>query len=148
MKNTRVLAVDPGDKRIGLAISDLTGTIANPLRVIQHKARRLDAALIAQIAAEEEAGLIVVGAALDSDDRPTPRSHKAERLLEAIREQTNIQVILWDEYGSTLVARDAMAEMGVSSKKRRGHHDSLAATVIMQSFLDSEDWKITLTGEK
>jgi putative Holliday junction resolvase len=145
MKNMRVLAVDPGDKRIGLAISDVSGTIANPLQVIQHKARIRDAALIAQIAGEKDAGLIVVGAALDSDNLPTPRSRKAERLADAIKEQTNARVVLWDEYGSTLTARDALMEMGVSLKKRRGHHDSLAATVILQCFLDSEGWKKILS---
>jgi putative holliday junction resolvase len=133
----RVLAVDPGEKRIGLAISDPTGTIANPLRVIKHVARPVDAAAVAQIAEEQGAGLIVVGQALDDEGLPTLQSRRAERLARAIREQTSLPVELWDESGSTQAAIAARIAMGVSRKKRRGHLDDLAAAVILQSYLDS-----------
>jgi putative holliday junction resolvase len=133
----RVLAVDPGEKRIGLAISDPTGTIANPLRVIKHVARPVDAAAVAQIAEEQGAGLIVVGQALDDEGLPTLQSRRAERLARAIREKTSLPVELWDESGSTQAAIAARIAMGVSRKKRRGHLDDLAAAVILQSYLDS-----------
>ena len=57
----RILAVDPGSKRIGLALSDPTGTIANPLTVISHVSRPVDAAVVAELASSHEAGLIVIG---------------------------------------------------------------------------------------
>lgn len=133
----RVLAVDPGEKRIGLAISDPTGTIANPLRVIKHVARPVDAAAVAQIAEEQGAGLIVIGQALDDEGLPTLQSRRAERLARAIREKTSLPVELWDESGSTQAAIAARIAMGVSRKKRRGHLDDLAAAVILQSYLDS-----------
>ncbi len=133
----RILAVDPGEKRLGIAISDPTATIANPLTVLKHVARMVDAASIAQIAAEQEAGLIVVGAALDDEGESTPQSRHAERLAEAIRQQAPIPVQLWDESGSTQEARAARIAMGASRRKRRGHLDELAATVILQTYLDS-----------
>jgi putative holliday junction resolvase len=133
----RVLAVDPGEKRIGIAISDPTGTIANPLTVVKHVARQVDAASIAQIAQENEVGRIIVGQALDDEGDPTPASKRADRLAEAIRSQTEIDVLLWDESGSTQAARAARIAMGVSRRKRRGHLDDLAAVVILQSYLDA-----------
>jgi putative holliday junction resolvase len=134
----RVLAVDPGEKRIGVAISDPTGTIANPLAVVKHVARQVDAAAIAQIAQENEVKIIVVGQALDDEGEPTPASRRAERLADAIRTQTQIEVELWDESDSTREARSARIAMGVSRRKRRGHLDDLAAAVILQSYLDAK----------
>jgi len=67
----RILSVDPGQKRIGIAISDPTATIANPLTVLQHISRPVDAAVIAALAAEHQAGLIVVGQSLDEQGQPT-----------------------------------------------------------------------------
>jgi putative Holliday junction resolvase len=133
----RVLAVDPGDQRIGIAISDPSGTIANPLSVLKHVARTVDAASIAQLARENGAGLIVVGQSLDEENRPTPQSRRASRLATAIRDQIDVPVALWDETGSTQTARSARIEMGVSRRKRRGHMDDLAATVILQTYLDA-----------
>jgi putative holliday junction resolvase len=75
----RVLAVDHGEKRIGLAISDPTGTIANPLMVVSHVARAIDAAQVAGIAVEHEAGLIVVGQALDDEGNPNAAGRSAGR---------------------------------------------------------------------
>ncbi len=135
----RILAVDPGDQRIGLALSDPSGTIANPLSVLRHVSRPLDAAQIAQIAAEQGAAEIVVGQALDEDGQPTPEGRKAARLAEAIQAQTNLPVRLWDESGSTQAAQQARRAMGVVRRQRQGHLDKLAATVILQSYLDSRD---------
>jgi len=133
----RILAVDPGEKNLGLALSDPTGTIANPLTVLKHISRPVDAASIAQIAQEHGAGCIVIGQALGSDGEATPQSRRARRLAAAIRAQTDTRVVLWDESGSTQTARSARLAMSVPRRKRRGHLDDLAATVILQSYLDS-----------
>jgi putative holliday junction resolvase len=133
----RILAVDPGEKRLGIAVSDPTGTIAGPLTVLKHVARPVDAAAIAQLAAENGAALIVIGQALDDDNQPTPQSRKAQRLAEAIHAQTSLPVELWDETGSTQAARQARLALDVSHRKRRGHLDDLAATVILQDYLDT-----------
>ena len=133
----KILAVDPGDLRIGLAISDESGTIANPLMVIKHMSRILDAATISQIAIDQGVAQIVVGQAFDSDNQVTPQGRKAARLAEAITGQTKIPVILWDEGGSTRQARETRLAMKVSRKKRSGHMDEIAATIILQNYLDA-----------
>jgi putative Holliday junction resolvase len=135
----RILAVDPGEKRLGIALSDPTGTIASPLQVLGHVSRVVDAAAIAQLAAEHGAVRIIVGQALDDEGSPTPQARHAGRLAQAIREQTNLPVELWDESGSTQAARAARVAMGVSRRKRSGHLDEIAATVILQTYLDAHE---------
>jgi putative Holliday junction resolvase len=134
----RILAIDHGEKRIGLAISDPTGTIANPLTVIQHVSRVIDAAQIATLAAEHDAGLIIIGQSFDEDGQPNLSGRRAARFAGALREQTDLPVELWDESFSTKKARAARIQMGVSRKKRTGHLDEIAATVILQSYLDAQ----------
>lgn len=134
----RVLGVDPGDQRIGVAVSDPTGTIANPLRVIKHVARLLDAAQVAQIAAEQGAVKIVIGCPYDIDGESGPQARKSERFAEALRSQTDLPVVLWDESGSTQAARAARIAMGARRAKRAGHLDELAATYILQTYLDQD----------
>lgn len=133
----RVLAVDPGEKRIGLAISDPNGKLASPLAVIGHVSRAVDATTIAQIAKEHGAELIVVGQALDSEGRPGPQARKSVRLAEAIQKQTDIRVVLWDESGSTAAARGRQIELGARHARRRDHLDDLAAAAILQDYLDA-----------
>jgi putative Holliday junction resolvase len=135
----RVLSVDPGEKRLGIALSDPTGTIASPLSVIKHVSRMVDAAQIAALAAEHEAVRIIIGQALDAEGRPTAQARHAKQLAQAIQEQTSLQVELWDESGSTQAARSARIAMGVSRRKRSGHLDEIAATVILQSYLDAHE---------
>lgn len=132
----RILAVDPGEKNIGLAISDPSGTIANPLTVLHHISRPVDAAQIAALAAEHGAVRIIVGQSLDDEGQPTPQSRSASRLAAAIRTQTAIPVDMWDESGSTQAARAARLAMGAPRSKRGGHLDQIAATVILQTYLD------------
>ena len=134
----RILAVDPGSKNLGLALSDPTGTIANPLTIVKHVSRSEDAARIIQLALEHQAELIIVGQALDDEGIPNFEGRKAARLAAALRAQTDLQVILWDESFSTLTAQSARRELGAPKRKRRGHIDDLAATVILQSYLDAQ----------
>ncbi len=134
----RILAVDPGQKNIGLALSDETGTIASPLSVIKHIKREIDAAQVAVIAAENNAGLIVIGQSFGIDGKPNFEGRRSARFAKALRAQTDLPVELWDESHSTQIARQAYIQMGVSRKKRRGHLDQIAATVILQSYLDAQ----------
>jgi putative Holliday junction resolvase len=132
----RILAVDHGEKRIGIAISDPTGTIANPLTVIQHVSRAIDAAQVSTLAVEHDAGLIIIGQSFDEDGQPNLSGRRAARFAEALQSQTDIPIQMWDESFSTQKARAARIQMGVSRKQRAGHLDQLAATVILQSYLD------------
>jgi len=137
----RILAVDSGEKRLGIALSDPSGTIATPLTILEHVSRLIDAAVIAALAAQHEAERIIVGQSLDMDNQPTPQGRRAARLAGAIQSQTNLPVELWDEWGSTQAARSAHMLMGGSARQRRqrghGHLDDLAATYILQSYLDA-----------
>ena len=137
----RILAVDHGEKRIGLALSDPSAAIASPLGVIKHVSRLLDAAQVANIAAENEAGLIVIGQSFDEEGLPNLAGRRAARFAEALKEQTQISIVLWDESFSTQDARATRIEMGVSRKKRSGHMDELAAVMILRSYLESNQNK-------
>lgn len=136
-ENSRILAVDPGEKRLGIALSDPTGTIASPLQVLPHVSRAADARAIAQLAEQHGAARIIIGQALDDEGFPTPQARHAERLAEAIRAETDLPVELWDESDSTQAARESRLAMGVSRRKRSGHLDEIAAAVILQSYLDA-----------
>ena len=131
----RILAVDPGSKRIGLAISDPTGTISSPLEVIHHVSRIVDAARVAEQATSNEAGLTVVGQSFDEAGNPSLEGRRAARFAEALKAQTSIPVVLWDESLTTQDARLTRRQMGASRKDRSGHLDSLAASILLQSYL-------------
>ena len=133
----RILAVDHGEKRIGLALSDPTGTIASPLIVVKHVSRMMDAAQVASAATEHGAELIVVGQSFDEDGNPNLAGRRAAKFAEALKEQTSLPVVLWDESFSTQDARAARIELGVSRKKRAGHQDAFAAVMILQSYIES-----------
>ena len=131
----KVLAVDPGDKRIGLAVSDPTGTLSRPLTVIKHISRDQDANKIVTITEEECAELIVVGWALDSEGEVGYQARKSQRLADKIRTKTSVPVKMWDESGTTQAAIQTRIEMGVTRKKRQGHLDDVAASLLLQDFL-------------
>jgi putative holliday junction resolvase len=107
------------------------------LTVIEHVSRALDAAQVAALAAEHDAGLIIVGQSFDEQGHPNAAGRSAARFAEALRGQTQTPVEMWDESLSTHDARASRIELGLSRKKRAGHHDSLAAVVILQSYLES-----------
>jgi len=132
----RILAVDHGEKRIGLALSDPTGTIASLLKVIEHISRVIDAAQVAELAAHHDAGLIVIGQSFDEEGNPNLAGRRAAKFAEALKEQTNIAIELFDESFSTQDARATRIEMGVSRKKRAGYMDELAAVMILRSYLE------------
>ena len=144
----RILGIDPGEKRIGVAISDPSGTIANPHSILKHVSRIIDAATIANLATQNEVGVIVVGQTVDEDNQPTSQGRHAARLAAAITQQTSIKVVLWDEADSTKAARNAHIKLGGSRRSRKerghGHLDDLAATYILQTYLDNHPSSGTL----
>jgi len=137
----RILAVDPGEKRIGIAVSDPTGTIANPYKILEHVSRIVDAAQIAQMAAELGAIRVIIGQALDDEGQAGPAARKSIRLAEAIQSQSSIPVELWDETSTSREVRDTQRLLGIKRKKRRENLDDLAAAVILQSYLDAHRHK-------
>ena len=133
----KILAIDPGEKNIGLAISDELGISANPLTIIKHIQREVDAEKIASVAAEKDVQLIIVGQSFNDEGKPTFEGRRSARFARALRKKTDIPIKLWDESYSTQDARQSHIKMGVSRKKRRGHLDDVAAAVILQSYLNS-----------
>lgn len=131
----RVLAIDPGEKRIGLAISDPTGTISRPLDIMKHKSRNEDAERIIVVAQEYGVQLIIVGWPLDAAGEVGHSARKSKRLADVIRDKCDIQVGMWDESGTTQEAIQSRIAMGVSRKNRSGHLDDVAASILLQDFL-------------
>lgn len=131
----KILAVDPGEKRLGVAISDPTGTIARPLCVIKHQSREIDAEKIAEVAHREGVALVVVGQALDGDGEVGHQARKSQRLAETLRSKIDCAVALWDESGTTQAAKQSRVLLGVPRKKRKGHLDDLAASILLQDYL-------------
>ena len=97
----------------------------------------MDAAQVANLASENEVGLIVIGQSFDEDGRPNLAGRRAAKFAEALKDQTKIPIELWDESFSTQDARATRIEMGASRKKRAGHMDELAAVMILQSYLEA-----------
>lgn len=135
----RWLAVDPGDKHLGLAISDPTGTIARPLTTLAHQSYARNAERILALAREHEAQGILVGLPLDEEGELGPQARKATRLAEALRGLTTLPVILHDESFSSREAQALMREAGKKKRARRdrAHEHAHAAAVILQSYLDA-----------
>lgn len=132
----RILAVDPGEKNIGLALSDPTATLARPLQIVKHSSMTMDAAVISQIALENGVCRIIVGCPTGPDGEMIRQSRHSQKLAETIQLQCNLPVELWNENDSTQTARKNLIEMNIGVTKRGGHQDAVAAAVILQSYLD------------
>jgi putative holliday junction resolvase len=137
------MAVDPGEKHIGLAISDETGTLARGLSVINHVSLNQDCLQIAKLAGTNGVVKIIVGSPIGGNGEERPQTRHAQKLADMLAEKSGLPVELWDENGSTQKARAFSLEAGVKREKRGGHLDAVAAAVILQSWLDDhyEDGK-------
>lgn len=134
---SRVLAIDVGQKRLGLALSDPTRTFGSPHSVINHVSLPVDTEQIAQICSDNQVSLIVVGVPGGDNGEGSPMQRHIAKFIAGLKEQTSIPVLTWDESFSTNQAQQARREMRVPLKKRQGHLDDLAAAIILQSYLDS-----------
>jgi putative Holliday junction resolvase len=133
----RILALDPGERRIGLALSDPTGIIASPYAVID---RRTDdvAQRLQRICRDEDVSRIVVGLPVTLDGREGQAAAAARELARLAAEATDLDVILHDERFSTVTAEQALLEGGMRRAERREVRDKVAAAVLLQSYLDGE----------
>jgi len=135
----RVLAIDYGERRVGLAISDPTGTIASPVgTIIRRAGKRPPVAEIVRRASALEARGFVVGLPLDGDGEETPRSVEARNLAAALARRTGLPVEVIDERFTTAAALRSIREMGGSTKGRKPDVDALAATILLQHALKHE----------
>lgn len=133
----RVLGLDLGDARIGVAISDDGRRMAVPIGTVRTGAPR-DLKAIADLVAEHGATLVVVGHPLLLSGEVGERAHLAERFAEALRAILSVEVLLQDERLSTAEAERALRDAGASGRDRRRTVDRSAATVILQAWLDAQ----------
>lgn len=132
----RWLAIDWGERRIGLAISDPTGTIASPAGAIERRmGKRAPVAELVRRTMSLEARGIVMGLPLDGEGEDTVRSLECRRVAVELARRTALPVALVDERFTTAAALRAVRDMGGSTRGRKGDVDALAATVLLQQAL-------------
>lgn len=134
----RRLAIDPGDKRIGLACSDEDGRIATPVETVDATSRRRAVERIAEVARALDAKEIVVGLPLGLDGREGPATRKARELAGLVEDATGLRIVLFDERLTTAQAERSLREAGVRAKDQRKVVDQAAATLLLQSYLDAQ----------
>ena len=133
----RVLGVDLGSKRIGIAVSDRSGTIASPLTVVQRSGSvARDHQVIAKLVEEEEAEAVVVGLPLNMNGTAGPAAQAAMKEAKALATVVNVPVHTSDERRTTVTADRAMIEAGMNAQARRKVVDKVAAAVLLQHWLD------------
>lgn len=138
----QILCLDIGLVRIGIAKSDELEIIASPLEVYRRtNSINNDAKYIAKLAESNNIGLIVVGLPLKLDGSSGSSVDMVNEFIEKIKKFTSIPIELQDERLSTIIATDILLEGNVSREKRKGVVDKIAATIILQSYLDKKSKK-------
>lgn len=137
----RVLALDVGDARIGLAISDPTGVLASPLDAYHRRDPHADAQAIAEVGRREGAVRILAGVPLSLDGRRGPQARKVLAFVRLLKATSELPVILWDERFSTVEASQRIRNAGGAPSRDRARLDSASAAVILQAYLDREAFR-------
>ena len=133
----RLLAIDYGERRIGLAISDPTGTIASPAgAIVRRTGKRPPIAELVRRAETLEARGFIIGLPLDGDGNDTPRSMQVRTIAQELERRTGLAVELVDERYTTAAALRSIREMGGSTRGRKADVDALAASVLLQQVLN------------
>lgn len=133
----RALGVDLGTKRVGIAVSDLSGTIATALTTVHRsKSRRHDHAAIAALVRDEEAEIVVVGLPLSLDGTAGPAARAATTEAKQLATVVGVPVEMYDERFTTVTAERGMREAGLDARARRKVVDKVAAAVMLQAWLD------------
>ncbi len=132
-----ILAVDLGKARTGLALCDPGEILASPLAVIQEENRERLAEKICAAAKENGAQRLVVGLPRNMDGSEGESARLAREMADLLGELSGLPIDLWDERGTTITAHGYLNDVNVRGKKRKAVVDAVAATVILQSFLDS-----------
>ena len=133
----RHLGLDVGDRRIGVALSDETATLASALTTLTRSGGRKDAALVADLARRHEVAAVVVGLPLNMDGTRGPQAEKVLGFVEGLRRRLGpVPVVTRDERLTTVEAEEKLREAGVGWKERKRVVDQAAAVVILQEYLD------------
>jgi putative Holliday junction resolvase len=131
----RILALDLGKKRIGLALSDPLGITAQGLPTLERTNLRQDLAALARLIEEREVGLILMGHPLHMSGREGRQAEYTREFARRLGEHTGLEVRLWDERLTTAEAERVLKSSGISIAKRAGAVDKLAAQILLQSYL-------------
>lgn len=134
----KVMAIDLGDVRTGVAFSDVTGFIAGRSVTITCRDREALADQLCQMAERERPGEIVVGLPLNMDGTEGPRAEKSRAFGAMMAEKTGIAVVYADERGSSITANRILSDAGKKRGRQRAQVDAVAAAIILQSYLDSK----------
>jgi putative Holliday junction resolvase len=134
----RALALDLGERRIGVAVSDPTGILARPLTTIVRASRQADFEAIAALVDEYAIERVIVGLPLSLDGTEGPQALQSRRYAERLAQALAIPIEFWDERYSSAVATDILREQGQHRRHMRDKLDATAAAVILQSYLDAQ----------
>jgi len=134
---TRLLGVDYGSVRIGLAVSDAERRLASPLVVYERHGRERDAEYFRALVVAEEIDAIVVGLPVHLDGREGQKAIEARAFGAWLAETTGLPVRFWDERFSTVEAESALWQAGLTHKKRKARRDRVAAQILLQAYLDA-----------
>ncbi len=132
----KIMAVDYGDARTGIAVCDRTEFLASPVGTIEERHFETLVLKVAHIAAEYEVKEIVVGLPLNMNGSFGPRAQACKEFADALNQATDIPVNMWDERSTTVSAHGILNEANVRGKKRKAVVDSVAATIILESYLE------------
>ena len=133
----RILALDLGKRRIGLAVSDPLGLTAQGLPNLERTNKRADLAALAALARAWEAGLILIGNPLNMGGSEGRQSAWVHEFAHALERYTGLPIQFWDERLTTVEANRVLRSSGISISKRAAAVDRLSATILLQSYLDS-----------
>jgi putative Holliday junction resolvase len=134
----RILAVDYGEKRIGLAVSDELGITASPLMTLVRRSDDETVRQIAQLASKLRVTQIVVGLPRRTDAQEGEMERKVKAFAEKLRQAISVPVVLFDERFTTRIAEQVLLEADLSRRKRKQVRDRLAAVILLQSFLEAQ----------
>lgn len=134
---TRILGVDFGTVRVGLAVSDAERRIASPLETLTRRSRERDAAYLRDVIEREEIGEIVVGLPVHLSGHEGTKAAEARTFGRWLAETTGLPVIFADERFSTVEAESALWDAGLTHKRRKARRDRVAAQILLQAYLDA-----------
>ena len=135
LKNS-ILGIDLGKKRTGIAVSDINQKIASPLKVIENMKFNEILNILEKIVTERNICAIIVGDPINMDGSIGPKSQSSRSFIKNLSKELDIPILLWDERLTTVSAERSLLEADISRKKRQQLIDKIAASIILQNFLD------------
>jgi putative holliday junction resolvase len=133
----RVMALDVGDRNIGIAISDALLITAQSRPTLRRKDMTADIETLRRLAVENEVHEIVVGQPLHMTGQESPQSRKIAQFAHDLEKALNLPIVFWDERLTSFEAEQHLEQMGLNWRQRRGQVDKIAAMIILQNYLDS-----------